>query len=104
MSNTRDDEIIGFFGSPLVMRFRYPVPHGPYAVDYDDTRGLIWVSTSGDIEVVAFDLADGEPTEVRRFASVVQPDRIVVDGSGTVYVLSARNGGLQVVPDDGRAE
>lgn len=104
VANTRDGEILGFFGSPLVMRFRYPVAGGPYAVDYDDTRDLLWVSTTGDNEVVAFDLADGEPTEVRRFASVVQPDRIVVDGSGTVYVLSARNGGLQVVPDDGRAE
>ncbi|MET4164063.1 MULTISPECIES: YncE family protein [Gordonia] len=102
VANTRDGEILGFFGSPLVMRFRYPVADGPYAVDYDDTRDRLWVSTTGNNEVVAYDLADGEPTEIQRFASVVQPDRIAVDSSGTVYVLSARDGGLQVVPD-GRA-
>ncbi|GAC02112.1 hypothetical protein GONAM_44_00300 [Gordonia namibiensis NBRC 108229] len=101
VANTRDGEILGFFGSPLVMRFRYPVADGPYAVDYDDTRNLLWVSTTGNNEVVAYDLDDGEPTEKQRFASVVQPDTITVDDAGTVYVLSARDGKLQVVPPPG---
>ncbi|MGC5245826.1 hypothetical protein ACPXB3_02695 [Gordonia sp. DT219] len=97
VANTRDDEIVGFFGSPLVMRFRYPVADGPYAVDYDDTRNLLWVSTTANNEVVAYDLANGEPAEKHRFASVAQPDSMVADADGTVYVLSARDGGLQVV-------
>lgn len=98
VSNTRDDEIIGFFGSPLVMRFRYPVPHGPYAVDYDDTRNLLWVSTTANNEVVAYDLAGGEPVEKHRFAAVAQPDALAVDDTtGAVYVLSTRDGGVQVV-------
>jgi len=103
VANTRDNEIIGFFGSPLVMRFRYPLPDGPYAVDYDDKRNLLWVSTTGNNEVVAYDLADGEPRETTRFSSVTQPDRIAVDDStGVVYVLSARDGGLQVVAPAGQ--
>ncbi|MFT4042986.1 MAG: hypothetical protein QM673_07480 [Gordonia sp. (in: high G+C Gram-positive bacteria)] len=97
-ANTRDNEILGFFGSPLVMRFRYPVAHGPYAVDYDDTRNLLWVSTTANNEVVAYDLAGGEPVEKYRFASVAQPDAIAVDDStGVIYVLSARGDGLQTV-------
>lgn len=97
VANTRDNEIIGFFGSPLVMRFRYPVPDGPYAVDYDDTRNLLWVSTTGNNEVVAYDLADGEPREITRFATPAQPDLLATDGvAGTVYVLGGRDGGLQV--------
>lgn len=96
VANTRDDELIGFFGSPLVMRFRYPVANGPYAVDYDDTRNLAWVSTTANNEVVAYDLSGGEPEEKHRFPAVAQPDSIAVDdATGTVYVLSAR-GGLQV--------
>ncbi|WP_420714229.1 YncE family protein [Gordonia sp. SL306] len=98
VANTRDDEIIGFFGSPLVMRFRYPVSAGPYAVDYDDTHNLMWVSTTANNEVVAYDLSGGEPVAKQRFPAVAQPDSIAVDNtSGTVYVLSDR-GGLQVVP------
>ncbi len=56
------------------------------------------MSTTANNEVVAYDLADGEPTEKQRFASVVQPDALTVDDAGTVYVLSARDGRLQVVP------
>ncbi|MGV9825669.1 YncE family protein [Gordonia sp. NPDC003429] len=98
VSNPRDNEILGFFGSPLVMRFRYPVPDGPFAVDYDDTHNLLWVSTTANNEVMAYDLAGGEPVEKHRFASVAQPDAIAVDDtSGTVFVLSARVGGVQVI-------
>ncbi|MEE4025670.1 hypothetical protein V1Y59_21480 [Gordonia sp. PKS22-38] len=101
VANTRDDEIIGFFGSPLVMRFRYPVPGGPYAVDYDDERNLMWVSTTANNEVVAYDLSGGEPVEKRRLPTVAQPDSIAVDdASGTLYVLSER-GGLQVIGSGG---
>ncbi|MXP22168.1 hypothetical protein GIY30_12515 [Gordonia sp. HNM0687] len=101
VANTRDGEIIGFFGSPLVMRFRYPVPGGPYAVDYDDERNLMWVSTTANNEVVAYDLSGGEPVEKRRVQAVAQPDSIVVDDtSGTLYVLS-RRGGLQIVDNGG---
>ncbi|MYR05637.1 hypothetical protein GTV32_04610 [Gordonia sp. SID5947] len=102
VTNTRDDELIGFFGSPLVMRFRYPVADGPFAVDYDDTHNLVWMSTTANNEVVAYDLSGGEPAERHRFPAVAQPDSIAVDDrSGTVYVLSAR-GGLQIVPRDYR--
>ncbi|GAA1480248.1 hypothetical protein GCM10009624_06880 [Gordonia sinesedis] len=98
VANTRDGEIVGFFGSPLVMRFRYPMAGGPYAVDYDDTRGLLWVSGTADNEVVAYDLASGEPSEKHRVASVAQPDTIAVDDrTGTLYVLSGRDGVLQII-------
>ncbi|MEP9392456.1 hypothetical protein ABLE92_06300 [Gordonia sp. VNQ95] len=98
VANTRDNEILGFFGSPLVMRFRYPVPEGPYAVDYDDTHNLLWVTTTGNNEAVAYDLAGGEPIEKHRFSTVAQPDSLVVDdATGVVYVLSARDGGIEVV-------
>ncbi|MFW0785696.1 hypothetical protein AAFP35_14370 [Gordonia sp. CPCC 206044] len=104
VANTRDGELIGFFGSPLVMRFRYPVANGPFAVDYDDTRNLAWVSTTANNEVVAYDLSGGEPTEKHRFGTVAQPDHIAVDdASGTVFVLSAR-GGLQIAPPDRQTE
>ncbi len=101
VANTRDDEFIGFFGSPLVMRFRYPVGNGPFAVDYDDTRNLAWVSTTANNEVVAYDLSGGEPVEKYRFPTVAQPDNIAVDdATGRLLVLSARGGLEAVAPGD----
>ena len=98
VANTRDNEMIGFFGSPLVMRFRYPLAAGPYALDYDDKADLLWVTSTGDNQVTGFDLGSGEPQQKYRFAAVAQPDSMTVDDStGTVYVLSTRDGSVQVV-------
>ncbi|MFT3662351.1 MAG: hypothetical protein QM809_13465 [Gordonia sp. (in: high G+C Gram-positive bacteria)] len=97
-SNTRDDELLGFFGQPIVMRFRFPVAHSPYAVAYDVARGLAWVATTGDNQALAYDLASGEPRQQVRIPTVGQVSSIAVDPTdGTLYLFSARGDGLQVV-------
>lgn len=102
VANTRDGELVAFYGSPLVMRMRYPVPDGPFAVDYDRTRNLVWVSKTASNEVVGYELVDGEPQERARHDTVGQPDEIRVGADGAVYVLSARDGGIQVIAPDGQ--
>lgn len=98
VANPRDNEIIGFYGNPLVMRFRAPVADGPYALAYDNQRDLLWVSVTGSNQVVAYDLASGEPREQRRLPTVAQPDAMAVDSdTGALYVMSARAGQLAVV-------
>ncbi|MCK0440742.1 hypothetical protein MUG78_15090 [Gordonia alkaliphila] len=99
VSNTRDSEIIGFFGQPIVMRFRAPVADGPYALAWDEQQKLLWVSTTGNNAAIAFDLSTGEPRERARIATVGQVSAISVDPSnGMLYLLSARGDGLQAVP------
>ncbi|QKT07453.1 hypothetical protein HUN08_09790 [Gordonia sp. X0973] len=98
VANTGDGQILGFYGEPLINRFRFPLPDGPYGLAYDDQRNLLWVSQTAVNRVTAFDLSAGEPRERTRFASVRQPDSIAVDPtSGAVYVLSATGDGLQRV-------
>ncbi|GAB20583.1 hypothetical protein GOEFS_120_00430 [Gordonia effusa NBRC 100432] len=97
-ANTRDNEVVGFFGDPLVMRFRGAVSDGPYALAYDDKSNLLWVSVTGRNEVVAYDLGSGETIEKKRISTVAQPDSIAFDQTtGTLYVVSATGGGLAVV-------
>lgn len=99
VSGTRDDEIYGFFGQPLVMRFRYPMADSPYAVGFDQQRNLLWVTATEDNSALAFDLGTGVPEPRYRIPTVMQPDALTVDSeSGTVYVLSADGAGLQVAP------
>lgn len=98
VSNTRDGEILGFFGQPIVMRFRFPVAASPYALAWDDTQKLLWVSTTGDNVAIAFDLSTGEPRERARIATVGQVAAMSTDPSnGMLYLLSARGDGLQAV-------
>ncbi|MGZ8179652.1 hypothetical protein ACXVUM_17110 [Williamsia sp. SKLECPSW1] len=96
VTDTRSGDIVAFYGDPIVMRFRYPVPGGPYAVGYDDTRNLAWVATTGDNGLVAFDLASGIPVQRRQLTTVRQADALAVDSdSGVVYLVSADGDGLQ---------
>ncbi|GED98131.1 putative conserved lipoprotein LppL [Gordonia crocea] len=98
VANPRDGQLLGFYGNPLIMRFRFPVADGPYGLAYDSRRNLLWVSLTAANRVVGYDLSAGEPRERARFATVRQPDSIAVDpASGVVFVLSATGGGLQRV-------
>ncbi|MFM9377978.1 YncE family protein [Gordonia sp. VNK21] len=97
-SDTRDNEILGFFGQPIVMRFRFPVAHSPYALTYDTKRNLLWVATTGDNQAVGFDLETGMPTEEARFPTVGQVTAVTAaPDSGMLYLLSGRGDGLQAV-------
>jgi sugar lactone lactonase YvrE len=100
-TDTRGGELLAFNGDPLVNKFRYPVAFGPYAVDYDDTHNLAWVSTTGNNKVTAYELSTGTPVQQRQFQTVGQANSMVVDPqTGTVYLLSARGEGLQIIGPD----
>ncbi|PZU01898.1 MAG: hypothetical protein DI630_10430 [Gordonia sp. (in: high G+C Gram-positive bacteria)] len=100
-TDTRGGELLAFNGDPLVNKFRYPVAFGPYAVDYDDTHNLAWVSTTGNNKVTAYELSTGTPVQQRQFQTVGQANSMVVDPkTGTVYLLSARGEGLQIISPD----
>lgn len=97
VSNTRDGEILGFYGQPIVMRFRFPVAQSPYALAYDATTNRLWVATTGDNVAVAYDLATGEPREKARIGTVGQVSAMATDAdNGMLYLLSGRGDGLQV--------
>jgi len=100
-TDTKGGEVLAFYGDPIVNKFRHPVAFGPYAVDYDDTRNLAWVATTGNNKVTAYELATGTPVEVKQFETVPQANSMVVDPeTGTVYLLSADGGGLQIINPD----
>ena len=96
--DTRGQELLAFSINPLIMKQRYPVPGAPYALAYDAQRDLVWVTLTATNELVAYDIAGGEPQERHRLPTVRQPDSVAVDThSGEVYVTSATGEGTQVV-------
>lgn len=96
--DTREEYLLAFSLDPLVLRQRYPVPGSPYGIAYDPERDLAWVTLTARNEVVAFDVAGGEPEETARFSTVRQPNAVTTDPtSGTVVVASANGEGIQVI-------
>lgn len=98
-TDIRDGELLVFTDDPLVMRQRFPIPDGPYAVAYDDGTGMVWVTVTGLNEVVGWDISEGIPVERSRYATVQQPNSVVIDDrTGELYVGSAVGAGMQRIP------
>lgn len=98
VTDVRDGELLAFAGDPPVLRQRFPLPGGPYALAYDSQRDLAWVTLTARDEVVGLNVAGGEPVLIHRFPTVHQPDAVAVDPvSGRVLVVSASGAGLQVI-------
>lgn len=96
--DTRGNALLAFSTGPLMLKQLYPVPGVPYAIAYDPTRDLAWVTLTATNEVVGYDVAGGQPVERYRLPTVRQPDALAVDPvSGEVFVASATGEGLQVV-------
>jgi len=59
------------------------------------------VATTGNNQVTAYELATGTPVQVQQFQTVSQANSMVVNPeTGTVYLLSADGGGLQIINPD----
>ncbi|MFZ2510339.1 MAG: hypothetical protein WAW85_04525, partial [Gordonia sp. (in: high G+C Gram-positive bacteria)] len=99
VANTRDNEVLGFYGQPIVMRFRFPVAASPYAITWDVAQKRLWVSTTGDNQAIAYDASTGELRELTRIPTVGQVGAMATDpANGMLYLISQRGDGLQVVP------
>ncbi|MBP2211679.1 hypothetical protein LZP97_07630 [Rhodococcus sp. DMF-1] len=102
VTDTRGGELHVYTLDPLVLRQRYPVPNAPYGVAYDSANDLVWVTSTGSNEVVGYDLSTGIPQERGRYATVRQPNSVVVDTAGAVLVIGSGTGdGLQRIPIGG---
>lgn len=98
VADTRGEELLTFGLDPLELRSSLPLPGTPYGLAYDAASDVVWVTLTGVNEVVGFDLSEGEPTEVGRFATVRQPNTVAVDpDSGRIFVGSRTTGVLQTI-------
>jgi hypothetical protein len=96
VTDTRGGELLAYGVDPLILRQAYPVPQSPYGLV--GSRGLTWVSQTAANIVIGYDLSTGIPLEKVRYPTVRQPNTLAFDdASGTLYVLSGADGGLQVI-------
>lgn len=79
VTDTRGDALLVFRTRPrLELVRRVFLPGGPYAIVLDEKRLRLWVTLTGTNELTELP-AHGRPSELRRFATVRQPDAVAVD-------------------------
>ncbi|GAA1511159.1 hypothetical protein GCM10009827_026690 [Dactylosporangium maewongense] len=92
--DARDGELLVFETGPLLLRQRYPVPGGPYALTF--ARSTLWVTVTQRNELVGYDLSGGTPREVARHPTVRLPIAVAADPStGTIAVAGSAEGLVQ---------
>ncbi|MGU3433154.1 hypothetical protein ACNHUS_09045 [Actinomycetes bacterium M1A6_2h] len=96
VTDTADSELLVFTDDDLILRQRFPVAGSPFAVAFDTTTGIIWVTSTATNEVAGFDVSSGIGVETARFPTVRQPDSLAVDSqSGDLFVGSSDGQGIQ---------
>ncbi|ALG86778.1 hypothetical protein [Gordonia phthalatica] len=97
VSGTRTDEVFAFYGQPIMMRLRAPVPASPYALAFDEKSKTLWVSSTASNVITGYNISTGEAKEIHRITSVPQVTSMAVDANGTLLAVSGRDGALQVI-------
>lgn len=103
VTDTLGKELLVYTAQPLVLHQRFPVGSSPYALAYDSRSETVWVTLTGQNEVVGYDLSTGIPVEVGRYPTVRQPNSVTIDNrTGDMFVGSATGDGLQRISADQR--
>ncbi|MDT5337998.1 MAG: hypothetical protein QOD90_3503 [Mycobacterium sp.] len=97
VADTRGEALLVFGTNPLMLRQQYPVKGAPYGLA--GSSRLAWVSETATNSVVGYDLGTGIPVEKVRYRTVQQPNSLTFDDkTGTLFVVSGADGGVQVIP------
>ena len=76
-----------------------PVPESPWSVAVDESRNLIWVSSTAANKLTAWDISSGTPVQVAEVDTIADPQAMVVTAAGEVAVFSASGQGAQILQD-----
>lgn len=94
--DTRGNALLVFAGLRQVASVK--LAGTPYGATFDRARDRMWVTLTGDNEVVGVDLAGAQPKIVARFPTVRQPNTVAVDsGTGRVFVAGAADGVVEII-------
>ncbi|MDQ3053301.1 MAG: YncE family protein [Actinomycetota bacterium] len=98
VADTRGDALLSFTADPVELQSSVPLPGTPYGLAYDADNDVLWVTLTATNEVVGFDVSDGRPREVARFATVRQPNTVAMDpAADRLFVVGRTTGQLQTI-------
>ncbi|MBM0261864.1 hypothetical protein [Corynebacterium macginleyi] len=99
-SDTEGGRIAIYTSDDVVRLHQYGVVDGtPWAVAWDDSRELTWVTTTDNNIAHAYSIDKGVPKSRGDFATLADAQNIAALSNGTIVVASASGQGLQFVTD-----
>ncbi|MFD5868667.1 hypothetical protein ACFWGD_08655 [Corynebacterium sp. NPDC060344] len=74
-----------------------PVPEGPWAVAVDSDRGLVWVTSTVDGVLTAYDISEGTALKAAQLPTIADAQALVITDDGGLVAYSASGAGAQHV-------
>lgn len=74
-----------------------PVPEGPWAVAVDSARNLVWVTSTVDGVLTAYDVSTGTALKAAQLPAVADAQALVITADGDLVAYSASGAGAQHV-------
>lgn len=100
-SDTAGNQLLVYTTAPVVrLHQAYPVDQSPWALAYDETRKLVWVSSTATNTVTGYDIASGEPVAKANFTSAANLNSLVALPDGQLVSSSTDQQQLTIYPAD----
>lgn len=76
-----------------------PVPEGPWAVWVDSDRGLVWVASTVDGVLTAYDISSGTALKAAQLPTIADVRALAPDGDGGLVAYSGTGAGAQIIDE-----
>jgi DNA-binding beta-propeller fold protein YncE len=96
VTDTRGDRVLVFDVRTLRPAGRLSLDGNPYGIAADPTSETLWVTLTGQNELVGLDVGGETPREIARYPTSRQPNTVAVDpGARTLWVTGTKDGTVQ---------
>lgn len=96
--DTKGNQLLIYTATDVVrLHQASPVPDGPWGVAIDEERDLVWVSSTVDGVLTAWDISSGTAVKVAKIPTVADPQGLVALSDGSIVAYSASGAGAHVL-------
>lgn len=96
-ADTKGNQLLIYTATDVIrLHQAAPVPEAPWAVAVDDSRGIVWVTSTKVNKLTGYDITSGTPVKVADIDTIADPQSVVATKDGQVAVFSATGAGAQI--------
>lgn len=96
-ADTKGNQLLIYTATDIIrLHQAAPAPEAPWAVAVDESRGIVWVTSTKVNKLTGYDISSGTPVKVADINTVADPQSVVATEDGQIGVFSATGEGAQI--------
>lgn len=96
-ADTKGNQLLIYTATDVIrLHQAAPAPEAPWAVAVDESRGIVWVTSTKVNKLTGYDISSGTPVKVADINTIADPQSVVATEDGQIGVFSATGDGAQI--------